>query len=281
MVFPVSRMRISCTMGAMATSKFRGRPSIRKSGLWHAEENHNGTPTLPTTLALLIGLALGPRTQPAELAQPDPKPNRPHLVIVTAEDEYKTETTLPEFAKKHLDKDFRVSFVFADPKVRNRLPGLEVLNEADVALISVRRRVLPKEQMEIVRKFVASGKPLVGIRTASHAFALLPGQKLTVGLADWPTFDKEVLARITRGTTGPPTRRPSRSRLQRKRIRSLRGSSGVRDVEYPLPIAATGRGGETPFDRAGPGHPASRAGRVDLEAEGRRRHLLHVAGPPR
>jgi type 1 glutamine amidotransferase len=149
--------------------------------------------TPPTTLALLIGVALVPGIQPAEPAQPETKPMRPHLVIVAAEDEYKTETTLPEFAKKQLDKDFRVSFVFADPKERNRLPGLEVLKEADIALISVRRRVLPQEQMEIVRKFVASGKPLVGIRTASHAFALLPGQKLAAGLADWPGFDKEVL----------------------------------------------------------------------------------------
>jgi nicotinamidase-related amidase/type 1 glutamine amidotransferase len=118
---------------------------------------------------------------------------RPHLVIVTAEDEYNTEITLPEFAKKQLGKDFRVSFVFGDPKERNRLPGLEVLNEGDVALISVRRRVLPKEQLDIVRKFVPFGKPVVGIRTASHAFSLLPGKKLEDGLADWPGFDKEVL----------------------------------------------------------------------------------------
>jgi nicotinamidase-related amidase/type 1 glutamine amidotransferase len=118
---------------------------------------------------------------------------RPHLVIVTAEDEYNTENTLPEFAKNQLGKDFRVSFVFADAKERNRLPGLEVLQEGDIALISVRRRPLPKEQLEIVRNFVASGKPLVGIRTASHAFSLLPGQKLLKGLADWPGFDKEVL----------------------------------------------------------------------------------------
>jgi len=127
---------------------------------------------------------------------------RPHLVIVTAEDEYKTEETLPEFARKQLGKDFRVSFVFAAVKERNHLPGLEALDEADVALISVRRRVLPKEQLAAVRKFVASGKPLVGIRTASHAFSLLPGQKLTEGLADWPSFDTEVLGATYRGHHG-------------------------------------------------------------------------------
>jgi nicotinamidase-related amidase/type 1 glutamine amidotransferase len=118
---------------------------------------------------------------------------RPHLVIVSAEDEYQTEKTLPEFALKQLGKDFRVSFVFGDATKRNHLPGLDALDDADLALISVRRRALPRAELEAVRRFVAAGKPLVGIRTASHAFALPPGQKLPEGAADWPTFDREVL----------------------------------------------------------------------------------------
>ncbi len=118
---------------------------------------------------------------------------RPHLVIVSAEDEYKTERTLPEFARKHLGKDFRVSFVFGDAKERHALPGIEVLDTADVALISVRRRALPKAQMEVVRRFVAAGKPLVGIRTASHAFTAKKGEKLADGLVEWPEFGSDVL----------------------------------------------------------------------------------------
>jgi nicotinamidase-related amidase/type 1 glutamine amidotransferase len=117
---------------------------------------------------------------------------RPHLVVLSAEPLYETERTLPEFALRHLGKDFRVSFVFAgrDP---NALPGLEVLDDADVALVSVRRRPLPAEQMEVVRRYVASGKPLVGLRTASHAFALREGEKRPEGTAEWPGFDREVL----------------------------------------------------------------------------------------
>ena len=119
--------------------------------------------------------------------------HRPHLVIVTAEDEYKTERTLPAFALKHLGRDFRVSVVFADDKDRHSLPGLEVLNEADVALFSVRRRPLRREQLELVRKFVATGKPVVGLRTATHAFAGLRGDKLPAGVVEWPHFDQEVI----------------------------------------------------------------------------------------
>src|SRR5207248_11470089 len=114
---------------------------------------------------------------------------RPHLVVVSAEDEYKTETTLPEFARQHLGKDFRVSFVFGDAKDKTRLPGIDVLDTADVALFSVRRWPLAKEDLAVVRKFVAAGKPVIGIRTASHAFAPKKGEKLPDGVEAWETFD--------------------------------------------------------------------------------------------
>jgi type 1 glutamine amidotransferase len=118
---------------------------------------------------------------------------RPHLVMVAADDEYRTERVLPEFALKHLGKNFRVSFVYADAQDRYRLPGLEVLNEADLALFSVRRRPLPREQLEVVRKFVAQGKPVVGLRTTSHGFAPRSGENLPQGVAAWPDFDRAVL----------------------------------------------------------------------------------------
>jgi nicotinamidase-related amidase/type 1 glutamine amidotransferase len=116
---------------------------------------------------------------------------RPHLVVIMAESEYQTERTLPEFALKHLGKDFRVSTVFGSETNAHDLPGLDVLKDADLALISVRRRALPSKQMDIIRKFVESGKPLIGIRTASHAFSLR-GNKPPEGCATWETFDAEV-----------------------------------------------------------------------------------------
>jgi type 1 glutamine amidotransferase/nicotinamidase-related amidase len=118
---------------------------------------------------------------------------RPHLVIISAEDEYKTETTLPEFARTQLGKDFRVSHVFADAADRARLPGIDVLDSADAVLVSVRRRPLAKADLAAIHKFVASGKPVIGIRTASHAFAPKKGEKLPAGVEAWETFDTDVL----------------------------------------------------------------------------------------
>lgn len=116
---------------------------------------------------------------------------RPHLAVVIAEDEYETHRSLPKFVSEQLGKHFRVTLVFGNDEVRNDIPGIEVLNDADVALFSIRRRTLPPDQLAVVREFVESGKPVVGIRTASHAFSLRR-KPAPEGFADWPEFDAEV-----------------------------------------------------------------------------------------
>jgi len=115
------------------------------------------------------------------------------LVLITAEDEYNTQETLPDFAAKHLGKEFRVKHIIANEKDPNSLPGIEALKEADVAILSVRRRAPPRAQMAVLRKFLADGKPLVALRTSSHAFTLLKGKPLPPGHEEWPEFDRDIL----------------------------------------------------------------------------------------
>lgn len=120
----------------------------------------------------------------------------PHVVFMIGEDEYKTWETLPEFAKTELEpRGFRVTVVHADAADKNNFPGLvAALKEADVLFLSTRRRTPVKEQLDAVRAHLAAGKPLVGIRTACHAFALRPKDRLSdPKLAMWPEFDPEVL----------------------------------------------------------------------------------------
>ncbi|MFP6694203.1 MAG: ThuA domain-containing protein [Pirellulales bacterium] len=117
---------------------------------------------------------------------------RPHLAIIMAEDEYETNHTLPKFALGHLGPHFRVSYVFGSDKQRHAIPGITVLDDADVALLSIRRRALPPHQMAAVQRFIKSGKPVAGIRTASHAFSL-GGKKVPPdGLVTWKDFDGQV-----------------------------------------------------------------------------------------
>ncbi len=117
---------------------------------------------------------------------------RPHLVILIGEDEYGTRETLPTFAAQQLGKEYRVSIVHADDDDPNRFPGIEVVQDADILLVSVRRRTPPAEQLHYVRQHVRAGKPVLGIRTASHAFTLR-NQPPPEGLDAWPEFDPEVL----------------------------------------------------------------------------------------
>lgn len=116
---------------------------------------------------------------------------RPHVVIVTAEREYLTSESLPPWAIEQLGKSFRISHVFANAEERNDLPGIEVLDTADVLLVSVRRRVLPKKQMAAVRRYIEAGKPVVGIRTANHAFSLR-GKPSPDGTVAWDKWDQEI-----------------------------------------------------------------------------------------
>jgi type 1 glutamine amidotransferase/nicotinamidase-related amidase len=117
--------------------------------------------------------------------------NRPHVVMLIGEDEYRTNETLPPFAVEQLGKEYQLSIVHADDDNPNHFPGIEIIKEADVLLVSVRRRTLPKEQLDHVRQHVAAGKPVIGLRTASHAFTLRR-EHPPEGLSAWPEFDAQV-----------------------------------------------------------------------------------------
>jgi hypothetical protein len=117
---------------------------------------------------------------------------RLHAVVVMAETEYGTEKTLPRFAVSRLGKDFRLSWVHADPAEPARLPGIDVLAGADLLILSVRRRLPPAPELAVIRDFIARGKPVVGVRTASHAFTVRR-ERAPEGRADWPEFDHEVI----------------------------------------------------------------------------------------
>src|SRR5206468_961731 len=72
-------------------------------------------------------------------------------------------------------------------------------------VLSVRRRTPAKEQLAAVREYLESGKPLVAIRTASHAFGARPAE----GHAAWPNFDTEVLGGKYENHYGKPRSGPA------------------------------------------------------------------------
>jgi type 1 glutamine amidotransferase len=139
-----------------------------------------------------------------------PPPQSPHLVFMIGEDEYHTWETLPEFAERDLrPRDYRVTIVSQDAADKNSFPGLvDALRTADLLVLSVRRRTPPSDQLDAVRAHLAAGKPLVGIRTACHAFALRPADPpVAAAHSTWQEFDPEVLGGhyTNHHAEGPPT----------------------------------------------------------------------------
>lgn len=118
---------------------------------------------------------------------------KPEICFIIGENEYRTWETLPAFAEQELAwRGYRLSFVTASEQVDdNDFKNWEAIPRADVLVISTRRRSPPKAMMDALRAHVAAGKPIVGLRTASHGFEIR-GQSQPTDTT-WPAFDTEVL----------------------------------------------------------------------------------------
>ncbi|MHA3772558.1 ThuA domain-containing protein [Verrucomicrobiota bacterium sgz303538] len=116
------------------------------------------------------------------------------IALLTGENEYNTAETLPAFARAELEPmGHRIVHIAAPPtEDAHQFENINSLREADLVVVSVRRRAPQKELLDLLRAHIAAGKPVVGIRTATHAFELRKGVP-PAGHADWPKFDTEVL----------------------------------------------------------------------------------------
>jgi hypothetical protein len=104
-----------------------------------------------------------------------------HIVLVSGDEEYRSEEALPQLAKilaKH--HGFKCTVLFAidpetgqiDPNRNDNIPGLRALRNADLLVLFTRFRNLPDDQMKEIVDYVESGRPIVAMRTSTHAFNL-------------------------------------------------------------------------------------------------------------
>ena len=103
------------------------------------------------------------------------------VVLVSGDEEYRSEEALTQLAKILATRHgFECTVLYAiDPKTgeispntNDNIPGLESLRTADLMVIATRFRKLPDAQMKEFDDYLKSGKPVVGMRTATHAFNL-------------------------------------------------------------------------------------------------------------
>jgi nicotinamidase-related amidase len=162
---------------------------------------------------------------------------RPRVAFLTAESEYRANQRLPEFAHdltlKNVHCDFALGIPVmkdarkdADDKLkaeyaacgmpidtdgktafptRHNLENLQILEDAGLAVFFIRRRALEPEKMQAIKDYVTSGRPVLDIRTASHAFdakgnvpregggIVAAKENASDMLAQWPEFDKDIL----------------------------------------------------------------------------------------
>lgn len=101
------------------------------------------------------------------------------IVFVTGEEYYRSEEGMSMFAKilsQHHGYKCTVLFAidpvtgFINANKANNIPGLEALKSADLMVVFARFRELPDADMKHIVDYVNAGKPVLGIRNATHAF---------------------------------------------------------------------------------------------------------------
>jgi type 1 glutamine amidotransferase len=180
-----------------------------------------------------------------------------HLVLIAACDAaYHPEEAMPQIGKilsRH--HGFRCSVLFTvDPKNGNianvpNIPGLEALKTADLMIVFARFCKLPDDQMQPIVDYIESGKPIIGIRGATHAFALPPESKFAKysmgGGADYRGgFGRQVLGERWQGHHGTHGKEGTRGILVKEAadhpiLRGIKDGDiwGVSDVYAAKPLA--------------------------------------------
>ncbi|CAN5442143.1 ThuA domain-containing protein [soil metagenome] len=137
-------------------------------------------------LSLFLIISFSLEFQPAAAQQGDEwitfepeNGNGRHIVLISGDDEYRSEEALPMLAKILTNHHgFKTTVLFAiDPETgeikpdhQTNIPGLENLQSADLMVLFTRFRELPDEKMDYFHEYLREGKPIVAMRTSTHAF---------------------------------------------------------------------------------------------------------------
>ncbi|MBL9204036.1 MAG: hypothetical protein JNN01_03080, partial [Opitutaceae bacterium] len=133
-------------------------------------------------LSLLVFLGIGwPLVAaPTSLVLLPPGGAKPtaHIVLLSGDEEYRGEESLPMLAKILSQRHgFKCTVLFAldadgtiNPDNQKSLPGSEALDSADLIVMALRFRAWPDEAMTRFTRAFQRGVPLVALRTSTHAF---------------------------------------------------------------------------------------------------------------
>ena len=103
-----------------------------------------------------------------------------HVVLLAGDHEYRSEETLPALARILARRyGFRCSvLITTDPKTgfiepgSSNIQGLDILRSADLLVVFLRFQDFPDAEMRHVVDYLDRGGPIIGLRTATHAFQI-------------------------------------------------------------------------------------------------------------
>jgi hypothetical protein len=154
---------------------------------------------LAAAMALLV--AAKPQDNPWLVFEGGDGPGKgKHIVLLSGDEEYRSEETMPQLGKilsKH--HGFKCTVLFAidkstgeiNPNTTDNIPGMEALDKADLVIMALRFRNLPDEQMKHFVDYVESGRPIVGMRTSTHAFNFDKNPTSAYHKYTWTNKDKD------------------------------------------------------------------------------------------
>src|SRR5262245_39063913 len=131
-----------------------------------------------------------------------------HIVFLSGDEEYRSEEGLPQMARILAERHgFKCTVLFAidpkdstiNPNIRTSLPGAEALDSADAIVMLLRFREWPDAEMKHFVDAWLAGKPIIALRTSTHAFNYSdnpksPYAKFSFNSSAWPGgFVKQVL----------------------------------------------------------------------------------------
>ncbi len=163
--------------------------------------------------------------------------NGKHIVFITGDDEYRSEESVPPLAKiLAVRHGFKCTVLFAidpdtgaiDPATMDNIPGLEALDSADLVVLFLRFRQLPDDQMKRIMDYTNSGRPLLALRTSTHAFSY--ARDSNSPYAKWTSTSKDPKGGYGREVLGETWI----NHYGRHRVESTRGVIAPGMEEHPI-----------------------------------------------
>jgi hypothetical protein len=117
-----------------------------------------------------------------------------HIVFVSGDEEYRSEEALPMLAKLLAVRyGFKCTVLFPinpenhtiAPTTLTNIPGMDALDSADLCVMALRFRELPDDQMKHFVDFLDHGKPIIALRTSTHAFQYEANKSSPYSKYDW------------------------------------------------------------------------------------------------